>query len=118
MLTEAEVVLEIHRATAVHGKFPVDNVRAHLLLSEEVGEVARAVAEVTRLPRLGEKRPSHLNNLREELVQVVAVCSMWITNLDLERRRDEQANINSAGGAVGKRGEGDGGGGVVRKAGS
>jgi NTP pyrophosphatase (non-canonical NTP hydrolase) len=90
MLTEKEVVQEIKRAKLRHGPFPRDMIRSYVLLSEEVGEVARAVAETTRLPRLNARRPTHLNDLREELVQCVAVISMWVANLDVERERDER----------------------------
>jgi NTP pyrophosphatase (non-canonical NTP hydrolase) len=89
MLTEEEVAAEIVMARAVHGSFPKDMVRSFVLLSEEVGEVARAVAEVTRLPRHNELRPTHRQNLRTELVQCAAVISMWVANIDLERGREE-----------------------------
>lgn len=79
-----DVNREMGRAVTNHGPFPRNQDRAMVILSEEFGEVARAVAEVGRLPRLGEKRPSHLNNLRSELVQVMATCGMWIDNLDSE----------------------------------
>src|SRR6266852_5945931 len=95
MLAEREVLAEVRRAKLAHGPFPKDMIRSYVLLSEEIGEVARAVAETTRLPRLNARRPTHLQNLRKELVQCVAVISMWVANLDAEKERDEQERSNS-----------------------
>jgi NTP pyrophosphatase (non-canonical NTP hydrolase) len=44
------------------------------VLNEEVGEVARAILE------------SDNDNLREELIQVAAVCVAWVERLDLKKK--------------------------------
>ena len=113
MLTEQDVREEVKFAKAKHGPFPKDHLRAHLHMSEEVGEVAEALELLVHTPRLHERRPERVAELRRELVQVVACCSMWVANLDMEAEHDKTYSVGS-GVSVGERGEGDGGGGAVR----
>lgn len=104
MLTEQEVIQEIQRAKLIHGPLSKDHARAALILSRETLEAIQEAADVTRLPRLSEQRVLALMNLRAELVQVVAVASLWVSNLDNERLRDEherQANNRSTRGTMG-----------------
>ncbi|MGL5918484.1 MAG: MazG nucleotide pyrophosphohydrolase domain-containing protein [Cetobacterium sp.] len=61
----------------LEGKFPYtcrDRALSHsaclTILVEEVGEVARAIQEGDRI------------SLREELIQVAAVCAAWVEGLD------------------------------------
>lgn len=105
MLRPEEIAQEIVIAKLKHGgKFPIEPLRALGLLAEEFGEAAKEAVEATRHPRYDLHRVLHLSLLRKELIQVVAVCNMWIENLDLERVRDdrEQANFNRTGRAVGE----------------
>jgi NTP pyrophosphatase (non-canonical NTP hydrolase) len=53
-----------------------------LVLGEEVGEVCRAVLELSALAN-----DAHGKNLRKELVQVAAVAVAWIEALDAEAPR-------------------------------
>ena len=50
------------------------------VLAEEVGEVARAVCEL--MPATRANLPLGTTHLREELIQVAAVCLAWVEGLD------------------------------------
>lgn len=93
MLTIAEVEQEIRRSRHLHGPLTKDLGRASLILARETLEAIQEAADAYRLPRLGAQRTSSLTALRSELVQVVAVASQWITNIDVEKERElhEQA---------------------------
>ena len=64
--------------------------RAHVILAEECGEVARAICELwaAKCDRLAKTPPPYsreygcLERLREELVQVAAVAHAWIEGID------------------------------------
>jgi hypothetical protein len=79
-----EVDAEVTLARAMHRPFPSsDPVRCSALLSEECGEVA---SEALALTRPGENVVSRQVNLRAEVLQVMAVCMMWMEAIDGEHR--------------------------------
>ena len=58
---------------ATRGEHQFTNDACFRVLGEEVGEVARALNE-----------GSSVEHLREELVQVAAVCAAWIERIDVD----------------------------------
>lgn len=96
---------EIEKAAGAHGPLPVaDPARCAAILMEECGEVAKEVLEMSHPEAV--MRSKHRDRLIEELAQVAAVCVVWIQVID-DRKGvgDEEADIDSAGGAIRKRGE-------------
>lgn len=81
-MTQADIFVAIiderNRQDRKHGEGSMrrcaDNIRL-AILTEEVGEVARAIIE------------GDAENLREELVQVAACAVAWIEAIDSERER-------------------------------
>ena len=65
-----KVANEIDVIFATKPPFPLGRLRAYRILAEEVGEVARAVG-----PDGDDK------NLREELIQVAAVATIWASRV-------------------------------------
>lgn len=58
---------------------PWDDRRWLPVLTEEVGELARAICELTRAdPMSDDERASWLANLRSELIQVAAMATAWL----------------------------------------
>lgn len=78
------VRIEEARAVREHGQLTTDHVRAFVVLSEEIGEVAEAVLEIGRAERLhlAELVDARKRLVVEELVQVIAVASMMVDNLE------------------------------------
>ncbi len=75
-----EVDGEIGRAKAAHRPFPSsDPVRCSALLSEECGEVA---SEALALTRPDANVVSCRGRLRAEVLQVMAICTMWMEAMD------------------------------------
>jgi len=50
------------------------------ILTEEIGEVARAVLEATALTKTQGRSPS-IVFVKKELIQVMAVCHAWLESL-------------------------------------
>ncbi len=103
----------------IQGKFPwscdnlkVSDVKKLAVLAEEFGEAAKETAQIEEyIERLDSGRWSDVNvevlqtkkrHLREELIQVAAVCVAWCEALDvqLDDRKDfpaeEQASLSSS----------------------
>lgn len=103
MLTEREVLAEIQRGRDLHGPLTKDLSRASLILARETLEAIQEAHDAERVPRLSIQRQRNMSLLRSELVQVVAVASQWIANIDTERVRDEhEAYHSGSGGTVGQ----------------
>ena len=64
--TSADLKVELSRQVAKHGDLPSDDLKCSAILSEECGEVARAVLESS--PR---------ESLRAELLQVACFALRW-----------------------------------------
>lgn len=73
------VELEMARATAAHGPLTRQPLRALAILSEEHGEVAKAVLEMTRP---GGSTAASVENLKSELAQVASVALLWLADLE------------------------------------
>jgi hypothetical protein len=72
----------INEAKAKHKPFPAaDPLRAHALLAEESGEVAKAVVEWTRPGAEGIGKAEVIN----ELYHTMAVCAMWLEGLEAKK---------------------------------
>lgn len=76
------------------GRFPytcadpeLSNFHCLTVLTEEVGEVARAVLEAEKLAN-----DSHGKELRKELIQVATVCLAWVEGLDQETQSPPVSN--------------------------
>lgn len=69
-----DVDAEMDRAIRLHGPLPTDPVRAWLILAEEYGEVSEGVLKYTRPEGATATNAQHL---RDELIQVAAVCIRW-----------------------------------------
>ncbi len=67
-----DVTRERCRQNKKHPDNPQSNDEYAVILMEEVGEVARSTFE------------SDYENLREELIQTMAVCCRWVEELDNE----------------------------------
>lgn len=89
MLTIQEVEMEIIRSRDLHGPLTKDMRNCALILARECLEAMQEAYDAQRIPRLSTQRSAIVSNLRAELVQVVAVASQWVTNLDQEREREE-----------------------------
>lgn len=90
MLTEKEVLAEIQRGRNLHGPLTKDLSRASLILARETLEAIQEAHDLEKLPRLSSLRSTRLLMLRAELVQVVAVASQWVANIDAEGERSER----------------------------
>lgn len=72
----ADILQERERQRAKWGdEIPRDNFLWTTILTEEVGEVARAAHDITFAD-------ATIDNLREELIQVAAVAVRWLESLD------------------------------------
>ena len=72
---QSEVQAEMDRAVEIHGDLPRSADRCCVILTEEVGEAAQAVTEWVH-------ERGHINDLRAELIQVIATAQRWINNID------------------------------------
>jgi hypothetical protein len=106
------VASEMASAECEHGKLTDDNFRACTILTEEVGEVARAVLEIRRHKGTVQQGAPIMTQLRgaaiTELIQVISTCVLMIENLDDERKYHDgraDSDTDHPGSAVGQRGE-------------
>lgn len=88
MLTEQEVRDEIVRSRKLHGPLRIEPERAALILARECLEALQEAHFIQNAPRCGAAFVAARSRLRSELVQVVAVASQWVTNLDIQEARD------------------------------
>jgi NTP pyrophosphatase (non-canonical NTP hydrolase) len=66
------------------------------VLAEEFGEVARVVAEMVA------GKPIDTGHLREELIQVAAVCVSWVEGIDAQTEAEEEYRPQSLCGLYGQ----------------
>jgi len=70
-----EILKEMHRAEVLHPNWPTDPVHAAAILSEEAGEVVKAVNNIVE---------KHLDDsdYRTEAIQCGAMCLRFLKNLE------------------------------------
>ena len=73
-----EVIQELARALKLHGHIYHDNQSLMTLLTEEVGEVAKAINQ------------GDTDNMLTELVQVAMLCEFWFNNIDTILETEQQ----------------------------
>ena len=78
----SELMHEVARAEKLHGYIPNDCIRATVILTEEVGEVAEAALTLTR--PAGPYGNNDIEHLREELIQVAAVAIRMVEAINLK----------------------------------
>ena len=86
-----EAAQERLRAHVKHGRrgsveyLPWDSPKWLPIVTEELGEVAREICELNLSSAL---RTERRDNMREELVQVMAMCLAWVVAIDCGRREE------------------------------
>jgi NTP pyrophosphatase (non-canonical NTP hydrolase) len=101
-------------AQNLHGDLTLDQCRCSTILTEETGEVARAVLQIQRRYQTSPGTLlSSLGDLRQELAQVAATAALWLENLERLERLVEKGAIDAeeaynrcTGGAIWQRGQG------------
>lgn len=78
----SDLMHEVVRAEKMHGPLPTDYCRAQTIACEEMGEVAEATLEMGR-HSIHTMRDRWIH-LREEWIQLAAVCIRAVENLDKE----------------------------------
>jgi hypothetical protein len=84
MLSQQEVEKEIRRGKDLHGPLTQDKALASLVLACEVLEALKEAYTCRKQPRHSPEYAAARLRLRTELVQVVAVVTQWVTNIDKE----------------------------------
>ncbi len=73
----AEIEQEIGRAVAKFPAWPTDIIHAGNVVSEEAGELAKAILQAVYEPH-----KSTLTDVREEAVQTAAMCIRFLVSMD------------------------------------
>lgn len=75
---------EILSSRSSHGKIPNDYFHCLALITEEIGEVSRAILELNRAKRNHGPISGLKQNLRDELTQVAALTFLLLQRIDDE----------------------------------
>ncbi len=90
----ADIIDELHKATEQHPKWPSDMIHQAAILSEEAGELTKAVND-----HIWKKAP--LSEVRRETIQTGAMALRFLVNLPSEEKPQPARYIEPEKGASG-----------------
>jgi hypothetical protein len=85
-----EIDEELHRAINKFPTWPTDIIHAGNVVSEEAGELSKAVLQAVYEPN-----KSNIEDVRKEAIQTAAMCIRFIRSLDAERYELEPCEQHS-----------------------